>query len=535
MATKESHRLMRDRAPGLSPSMSALLEQGAAALDAHDPAAAEKALTAVLQVAPDCVEARRLLGMVQHIHGDYAQAVVLLRQALVAKPGDALILMNLATSLHAQGEKAVAVSWLKRACAAAPDFAPAWFNLGQMYMLQSRPAGAITALQRALDIEPDHVPARISLAQAQTAMGAIESAMATYREVLQAYPAQPNAWLGLAELETGCFTDEDVARLQHVMYLPQTSAHARIALGFALVRALEDQGRFDAALRALHKVNAMRYRQLNWNPMFSSAQVDGLIDAFARPLAGASDSRQGEQVIFVVGLPCSGASTAAKLLAAHPQVGTSHETPDLQQVLDDESRRRDQAFPHWVASATKADWTRLGQAYLARTAWLRKSTSRSIDGTLHNWSLAGAALAMLPGARVLNARRAPLDTCLACYRQLFGAAEAYTFNLDHMVSLWRDHDRLSRHWSRQFPERFFDYFYEQWQADPDEYIRGLLDFCGLNQDEACLAASRAEHVECNTVAAPPAGRHMRAITRTTRYGARLDRLRSLLAVATGGE
>jgi tetratricopeptide (TPR) repeat protein len=533
MAARESHRLMRDRAPGLPVSMAALLEEGSAALDAHDPVAAGRALTGVLQRVPDCVEARRLLGLVQHIHGDYAQAVVLLRQALVAKPGDALILMNLATSLYAQGEKTVAVSWLKRACAVAPDFAPAWFNLGQMYMLQSRPAGAITALQRALDIEPDHVPARISLAQAQTAMGAIGSAMTTYREVLQAHPAQPRAWLGLAELETGCLTGEDVARLQHVMYLPKTPAHARIALGFALVRALEDQGQFDAALRALHKANGMRYRQLNWNPMSSSAQVDGLVDAFSGPLARAADSSQGEQVIFMVGLPCSGASTAATLLAAHPQVGASHETSVLQQLLDDESRRRDQAFPHWVASATEADWARLGQAYLARTAWSRKKTPRSIDGNLHNWCLVGAALAMLPGARVINARRAPLDTCLACYRQLFGAGEAYTFNLDHMVSLWRDHERLSRHWLQQFPERFINYVYEQWQADPDGYIRGVLDFCGLNQDEVCLAASRAEHIECNRLAAPPDGRHLRATTRTIRYGARLDRLRSLLAAAAG--
>ena len=217
MAANEPHRLMRDRAPDLPPAVARLLTQASSSLDNHDPAAAETTLVYVLQLAPDCTEARRLLGLVEHIRGHYAQAVVLLRQALEAKPGDALILMNLATSLHADGEFDVALSCLRRAAALVPDFAPAWFNLGRMYMLQSRPAGAITALHRALDIEPDHIPARVSLAQAQTAMGVIEPAMASYREILAAHPAQANAWMGLAELESGCLTADDVAQLRHAM------------------------------------------------------------------------------------------------------------------------------------------------------------------------------------------------------------------------------------------------------------------------------------------------------------------------------
>lgn len=534
MAEKEPHRLMRDRAPGLPPPVASLLEQGATALDAHDSATAEKALLAALVLAPDCAEAFRLLGVVQHVRGDFTQAVTLLRRALQAKPGDALILMNLATSLHAQGETDVALSCLKRACAAVPDFAPAWFNLGRMYMLQWRPAGAVTAFHRALDIEPDHVPARISLAQAQSTLGAIGPAMASYREVVNAHPSLPNGWLGLAELETGCFTAGDVAQLQRAMHLPETDVHARIALGFALARALEDQGDFDGALRALHKANGVRYRQLNWNPTLASKQADALIEAFPSPLAGASDASQGEQVIFIVGLPCSGSALTAQMLDAHPQVDDNRELPDLQQLLDDESRRRGQVFPQWVTTATAADWSRLGEAYLARTARWRNHAPRFIDSRLANWQLVGAALAMLPGARVIDSRRDPLETCLACYRQLFGEGEDYSFNLDHMVGVWRDHDRVARHWRQLFPGRFIEHDFEAWQAEPETRIRRLLEFCALDADPACLAVSRTRHAEYTTVAPPPEGRHARATTRSSRYGARLDRLRALLAAAGAG-
>lgn len=531
MVAKEPHRLMRDRAPELLPAVADRLRQATESLDNHDPASAESALVAVLQLAPDCVEARRLLGLVEHIRGDYAQAVVLLRQALEAKPGDALILMNLATSLYAAGEFEVALSSLRRASALVPDFAPAWFNLGRMYMLQERPAGAITALHRALDIEPDHIPARVSLAQAQTVLGAIGPAMASYRDILRTHPAQVNAWMGLAELETGCLTADDVAQLRQAMQRSETSLQERMALGFALVRALEDQGDFDGAMRALHKANAMRGRQLNWNPQIARGRLDTLRDVFATARPGADDARQGEEVVFVVGLPCSGTGMLAKMLAAHPQLTMSHEAPDLKQVLDDESRRRGQAFSDWATLATAEDWTRLGQDYLARTKRYREHTPRFMDIHTHNWQLAGAAMAMLPGARMINARRDPLETCLACYRQLFAEGEEYSFNLDHMASHWHDYDRLSRHWGQLFPGRFVEHTFESWRDDPEVSLQRLLDACGLEPHPDCLALSQAEHTEHTTVAEPPAGRHVRATTRAVRYGARLNGLRALLADA----
>ena len=255
--------------------------------------------------------------------------------------------------------------------------------------------------------------------------------------------------------------------------LPETGLHERMALGFALVRALEDQGDFDGALRALHKANAMRCRQLNWNPQNGPRATRPPARKLRSATPGAPILQQGDEVIFLVGLPCSGTGLLAKILSSHPRVAINHEAPDLEQVLDDESRRRGQSFAQWAPLATPEDWSRLGQDYLARTARWRVHKPRFIDCHAHNWRLAGAAMAMLPGARMINARRNPLETCLACYRQLFAEGEDYSFNLDHMVSHWRDYDRISEHWRNQFPERFVDHAFEAWLDDPDAAIQRL--------------------------------------------------------------
>ncbi|WP_254423989.1 tetratricopeptide repeat-containing sulfotransferase family protein [Rhodanobacter sp. C03] len=522
------HPLMQGRAVGLPPAAAALLEAATVALDRQEPAAAEAALARVLTLQPDCAEVWRMCGLLQHLRGDYPQALVLLRQAQDLRPADALIQMNLSMSLYASGESEAAVACLQRACAMVPDFAPGWFSLGEMYLSQGRPAGAITALQRTLDIDPGHVPARIMLAQAEAGLGMAKLASANYREVLRRQPGQSTAWFELASLDVEPFSATDVTRLQRALRRPHATIAARVALGFALVRALEDQADPPAALRALHKVNALQQRQLNWNPALASAQVDALTKAFPEPMQGAADATQGDGVIFIVALPQSGSLLTEQILAAHPQAVAADEVVDLRQILDAESAGRRQPFPQWVGSATAADWSRLGQAYLARIERWRGHKPRFIDRNSLNWQLVGAALAMLPGARVVNSRREAFESCFACYRQFFVSGNDFSYDLDHMVSYWRDYDRLSRHWQQLFPARFLEHDYESWLADPAARVRRLLEFCDLPFDPACVQPARAANGAHVPGGISTEQLLRRDSARSAWYGDSLQRLRALL-------
>jgi hypothetical protein len=187
-----------------------------------------------------------------------------------------------------------------------------------------------------------------------------------------------------------------------------------------------------------------------------------------------------------------------------------------------------------VGAATATDWSRLGQAYLARIEERRGDVSHVIDRHITNWQLAGAALAMLPGARVVNSRRGAFESCFACYRQLFVSGNEFSYDLDHMVSHWRDYERLSRHWQQLFPARFLEHGYESWLADPEARVRRLLDFCGLPFDARCVQPAQA----ANGAHAPggmSTGQLLHRDTmRSAWYGEGLQRLRALLGSAAPG-
>jgi hypothetical protein len=298
-----------------------------------------------------------------------------------------------------------------------------------------------------------------------------------------------------------------------------------------LTRALEDQGDHAGAFRALRKANAQMYRQLAWNPARATAQMQAMRRVFDAPRAGAADARLGEGMIFVVGMPQAGSRLTVQVLAAHPAVAVVDESHVVEQVFKAETQRLKQPRAQWMGRATPADWQRLGEEYLARTASWRGDRACLVDRTPDNWRLVGAILAMLPGARVVDSRRRALETCFACYRQLFLDRHEFSYDLDHVVGCWSDYDALCLHWRQLFPDRFLEHHYEAWRAEPVLQVRRLLAFCALPFASACVDV----HDGGERIVGSVAELMRRDSERCAAYGKELKRLRALLRMRGAGE
>jgi cytochrome c-type biogenesis protein CcmH/NrfG len=441
-----------------------------------------------------------------------------------------MIQMYLGSALHDSGAPNEALTCLHRASELAPGQASIWYNLGKALKSQGKLDEACHALRRALALDGRHLLARVCLADISTMQGDIARAVSEYRRVLRQQPDHAEAWHGLANLKTEPLSPADADQIRRALRNPRINPDTQVALGFSLFKALEDQHDHAGAFEALRDANAIKRRQVNWDPVAEHARVDAIMDAFRSPLLASLDPAQGQEVILVVSLPRSGSSLVEQILASHPQVEGANEIPDLPQVIEDESRRRGQPFPHWVAAATAQDWTRLGRDYLARTARWREQRPRFIDKGLLNWPLVGAALAMLPGARIINCHRDPFEACFACYRQLFRHGMNFSYDLDEMADHCRDYQRLSDYWQTRFPGRVLDFSYEALLQEPESQIRHLLAFCQLSFDPACLAPHRTKREVRSTASAAQVRQPIqRGTVHSTPYLELLQPLRDRLA------
>ncbi|MBD8900605.1 sulfotransferase, partial [Rhodanobacter sp. DHG33] len=507
-----------------------LLAEAGKALNQGRVDLAQRALAQIIAKDPGHTDAQFLYGVACLMGGDAAKAIGFLRKAVEQRPADANMQMYLGCALHDAGALDDALIHLNRACELAPRQATPWYNLGKALKQRGQLREADQAFRHALTLDERHVLARIGVADIATMQGDIARAVSEYRHVLRLQPERAEAWHGLANLKTELLGSADIETIRRALRNPGLPADTRVMLGFSLFRALEDQQDYAGAFEALRQANADKRRLVDWDAAAEHAKIGRIMDAFRAPLPAPVDSTLGHEVILIASLPRSGSTLVEHILASHPEVEGANEIPDLSQVIEDESQRRGQPFPDWVASTTADDWHRLGKDYLARTARWREKRPRFTDKELRNWTLVGAALAMLPGAKIVHCHRDPVETCFSCYRHLFRHGVHFTYDLDEMADYYRDYERLTDFWLMRDPQRVLDFPYEALVQEPEAQIRRLLAFCELPFDAACLTPHQTKREVLSTASAAQVREPIRADTaHSTPYLPWLQPLRKRLA------
>lgn len=514
---------------GLNPDAQARYARARAAVTAGRLDEAEvlaRGLQADFATDPDVLH---LVAGIRGRRGDHAGAVEALRAALQQRPGDATLLCTFGIQLAANGQLDAALEALEDACRLQPDLWLAWYNLGILRMRAARFDGAKAAFRTVVELTPGSWWARAHYATLLEMEGHSEDAIVLYREALAARPACGEAWWGLATVRGGSLGMDDVPLMQAAIANPQATNRERVASGFALARVLDANARYPEAMGVLEETHAHARQFQPWSRAAFERGLDAILAAFAVPPAPAGDQTLGHELIFIASLPRSGSTLTEQLLASHSAVAGSGELHDLPDVLAWESQRRGQPYPAWVAAMTPADWQRLGERYLERTARWRRDRPRGIDKLPGNWLHVGAIRAMLPGAKIILCRRDPVETCLACYRQYMPAdGQGWTHRFADLGAYWRGFDRAVRQWTSQDPAAVYTQTYEGLVSDTEANVRALLAFCGLPFEAACLAFDsnpRAVHSPSAAQVRAPL-RHDTA--RAPRYGALLEPLRAEL-------
>jgi hypothetical protein len=128
----------------------------------------------------------------------------------------------------------------------------------------------------------------------------------------------------------------------------------------------------------------------------------------------------------------------------------------------------------------------LGKQYLDATQRYRKGASRFTDKMPNNFSMVGLLALILPNAKIINARRHPLDSCMGSYKQLFYRGQSFTYDLVELGEYYLDYQRIMDHWHKVLPGRVLDVQYENMVANQDDETRRLIEFCDLPWEDACL-------------------------------------------------
>ena len=269
------------------------------------------------------------------------------------------------------------------------------------------------------------------------------------------------------------------------------TALAEVQIRYTLAKEYEDLGDYRKSFDELRQGARKRRENLRYDVANDVSTVDWIIEAF--PAAVAADAVHAGAPIFIVGLPRSGTTLVDRILSSHSQVRSAGELNDfalsLVSRVRSENGKEHLARRELVARSAQVDFAALGREYLARARAV-VAEGRFTDKMPLNYLYCGLIRRALPDARIVHLTRHPMAAGYAMYKTLFKDGYPFSYDLDEIAQYYIAYRKLMDHWSAVMPGAVYSLNYENLVADQIDETRKLLEFCGLDWEDACAEFHR---------------------------------------------
>ncbi len=439
---------------------------------------------------PKDVEGMRLLAQIGIKLGILDDAEFLLESARVFEPDNVQVHLDYIDALRRRQKFDRARAEAESLYKADPDNPLFQSHLAIESMQTGDYDRAFALFDQVLEKVPGDPATLTSRGHALKTTGKRDEAVESYRAAVSKKSDHGDAWYALANLKTYRFTDDEMARMEEQAARPDLAFMDRVHLSFALGKAHEDRKDYEASFGHYQRGNALKRAQTRYDADTMSAELAKQREVCTRELFARHEGagHPAPDPIFILGLPRAGSTLLEQILASHSQVDGTLELPDILALAHRlRGRKAGQSrYPEVLHDLSAEQLETFGKQYIENTAIHRQGAPFFIDKMPNNFRHIGLIHLILPNAKIIDARRAPMDCCFSGFKQLFAEGQEFTYGLTEIGRYFADYVDLMQHWDEVLPGRVLRVQHEDVLDDPEGQIRRMLDYCGLEFEEACL-------------------------------------------------
>jgi tetratricopeptide (TPR) repeat protein len=426
---------------------------------------------------------------------------------------------NLGMALKRAGKSYETFLTFKRAIELNPSFLDSYLQLWQQMRQLQNWSDGVAILESGLKRIPTSVNLMVCLASSYGKVGKLDLAENLYRqayglsktagapyahwlqeegrfeesvpileEVILENPVQGQAYYNLAVAKH--FSSNGKPLLDWMTPLidrPELNEEEQMFLHYALAKTYEDQKNHELAMHHFDAANDLAYRIFNSNISHDERAVDTdlatLANLYSREFLDRLSpfGSENSSPIFIVGMIRTGTTLLDQILSSHPKVKSAGEQPFWQISAGRVNRR-------WVEGGSDPkDLRQLEVDYIKVLNLATGGAEKMTDKMPTNFSHIGLMSLAFPKAKFIHIRRNPIDTCLSIYTTFLGSGTQFAYSKENIVGYYRTYFRTMEHWRSVIsPSQMIEIDYEDLVTNKEIVLREVLEFCGLEWDDACL-------------------------------------------------
>jgi tetratricopeptide (TPR) repeat protein len=487
----------------------------------------------LLESAPEHGGVNFVAGIAAMEIGHMQAALVHLRRACQLSPHRADYAAQLAKLLVTLRAFVEAHQYADLAMGQGAEDAVTLDTLGVVYSRLNEHAKALSAFEMATEKKPKEAVFHYNHGTSLLFFGRLEEAEAKYRRCLELAPDYWRAYTSLSQIRKWTPENNNLEFLKARLERAERTLDGRLYVNLALAKEQEDVGDHAAAFSSYVRAKSPQKKVRNYisekdGEMFTALRhaFDGIAD-----FSGGADC---EEPIFVIGMPRSGTTLVDRIISSHPSVHSAGELENFPMMVKRLSGTRtgSVADAETLSALDGMNWAELGRGYVASTRPGTSGSPRFVDKLPHNFLYVGHIAKALPKAKIVCLRRDPMDTCLSNFRQLFALSSSmydYSFDLMDTGRYYLMFDELMAYWRGRLGDRMLEVRYEDLVDRQEQETRRIIDFCGLDWDDACLRfEENAAPVATASVVQVRSKLTRDYLGRWKRYGEDVEPLRELL-------
>ena len=357
---------------------------------------------------------------------------------------------------------------------------------------------SIRLLENILEKAPLDPNTLTAKGHAEKTLGRTEDAIKSYQTAYNSKHDHGEAYFSLANLKTYKFDDEEISQMKNQLKRVDISIGDRTYFHFALAQACESIGDYDEAFYHLDHGNHIRKQQTKYSIEMMDKEMQAQINVCNKEFfkSMGEGGFNTKDPIFILGLPRAGSTLIEQIIASHSMVDGTLELPNILTMAQD-LRGEDiygtlGKYPGSMKNLTLTDRENMGKKFIKDTEMHRDSAPMFTDNMPNNFRHIGLIHLIMPNAKIIDARRYPLDCCFSMFKQLFAQGQEFTYGLEEAGSYYNSYVKLMNHWDHILPNKILRVNNEDVIDDLEGQVRRILSFLELPFEDACISFHKTE-------------------------------------------